>query len=155
MRTRGAAAVLLGAAAVLTACGGGSRLTRAEFAHEASEICSSSNRHVSTRSVPSFTEPRFAAKVLAKLAEHDRRTVDALLELKGPKRDVATTEAWIGILDQVVDELDFALAALRHGDESTAREAATRAEMLDERGRELGRAFDVAPCRLTSALPGA
>jgi len=155
MRTRGTAAVLLGAAAVLTACGGGSRLTGAEFAHEASEVCRDTTRRIAELTVPALTSGRRATSALERVADEGRHAVDALRELDGPKRDLVRVERWIGILDQAVDELDFALEALRHGDESTAREASTRAEMLDQRGRELGRDHDIAPCRLTSALPDA
>jgi len=138
---------------VLAACGGGPRLTRREFARDASRICRQASERVTQVTVPPFADGRSAALALARVSRRGRDALRELRDLGAPKADATRIDTWLAVLDQALDEVDFAATALDHGDHGVAREAAARAGALDRRGRELGRAYDVAPCRLTGALP--
>jgi hypothetical protein len=139
-------------AVLLAACGGGEQLTRREFAREASRICRDANARLARVDVPPFTDHRAAAHALERTSEHARDAIRELHDLRGHTAETTGVGAWLAILDQATDELDLTAAALHAGNERGAIEAAGRAEALDRRGRELGRAYDVSPCRLTGAL---
>ena len=143
----GVALLALAVLAALPACGGGP-LTRHEFAREASEICRRGNARVARIAIPSFTEPRQAVAALTHLVKVERVTLSALRGLEPPKSETADIDAWLALLDQMLDEVTLTSNALRRGDAFSALDAAARAMTLDGHGRGLARALGVGPCRL-------
>jgi len=139
-------------AALLAACGGGGRLDRRGFARDAGHVC----RHTTNAAaihVPPFTETHAAIQALRRVARTERALIASLRDVKPPKSEADAVDAWLALIDQRVDELDFARDALLRGEIGIAFEAAIRADILAHRARAAAEDLDVTPCRLAPIPP--
>ena len=147
-----AVGVLAVGALLATACGGGGRLGHHEYTRDAGSICRRANVELSRVELRRLHGPA-AADALDELVRIGRDTLDELRAAKPPKADVAKVDEWLGALDQVLDEGEFASTMLRSDEPLAAFQAAARASILAERAYALGRAFGVPnACRVPSLV---
>jgi hypothetical protein len=133
---------------VAAACGGGSeRLSAAAYAREASEACGRANRAVARIDVPSLSQTRRAARVLARIVVVERAAVDDLRGLRPPEHLADTTQKWIALLDQGADELELMGLRLHDGHEAEAAGYGAKATTLLDRARDLVAPLRVSSCR--------
>jgi hypothetical protein len=149
----GAALLALLVVVMLPACGGSAPLSHREFERRATGMCTRGNARAARIVIPPFTDPRGAAAAFTRLVEVERGTVSQLRSLKPPKAEANDVDAWLALLDQMLDEVTLARDALRRADVFSALDAVARAMSLDERGRDLARALGVRPCRLGTLVP--
>ena len=144
--------VLAAGALLATACGGGGRLAHHEYTRDVESICRRSNVELSRVELRRLHGPA-SADVLDGLVRIGRDTLDELRAAKPPKADVAEVDEWLGALDQVLDEGEYASTLVRSGHPLAAFQAAARASTLAKRAHELGRAFGVSDaCRVPSLV---
>jgi hypothetical protein len=101
------------AAALVSGCGGGGRLSHAEFVKRADAICSAYRG-----STQRLAHPRSYAEVLAyvkKTLPVYEAALRKLEQLEPPKQDEAAVRAWLAADRRVVEaEQQLAEAAMRH-----------------------------------------
>jgi hypothetical protein len=151
---RTAAALLAVACAIaLSGCGGGT--SHADFVRDTNRICRETNDRFARVEV----ERPSAAHAQAALSEIVGIGAEALRELrrvKPPKSARADVDAWLGVLEQALDEVDYARTLLHGGDVTRAVSAIARADVLAGRAERLAATVGVdRACRVPKLLPGA
>lgn len=147
-----AVAVLAAGALLATACGGGGRLEHHEYTRDVGSICRRANVELSRVELRRLPGPA-AADAVDEVVRIGRDTLDELRAAKPPKADVAKVDEWLGALDQVLDEGEYASTLVRSGHPFAAFQAAARASALAKRAHELGRTFGVPDaCRVPSLV---
>ena len=147
------AVVVAGALVVGLAGCGGSPESRTAFVHDSERICRRANVRFARVHVVSPTA-REAEHALGIIVGIGRAAVDDLRKLKPPKTSSEQAGAWLGLLEQALDEVVYAQTLL-HGDEIVRAAAAlARADVLTRRARALGRDLGVArACEVPRLLP--
>jgi hypothetical protein len=144
--------VLVAAALLASACGGGGRLDHHEYTREVGGTCRRANIELGRVELRRI-DGRDAADALDRLVRIGRDALDALRSPKPPKADVAKVDEWLAALEQVLDEGDYASSRLRSDHPLAAFQAAARASTLAKRAHELARALGVPhACRVPSLV---
>jgi hypothetical protein len=139
----------------LTGCGGGGRTTHEQFVHEAARICRGVNAKFREIDSVDPTAARAAAVLEEVLAIGGDALVD-LRELKPPTKDQTDVGAWLGTLEQALDEVGYIRALLAEGRIGEALDAAVRADLLTKRAQTLARAVGLdRVCRVPRLIPRA
>jgi hypothetical protein len=134
------------------ACGGGPT-THTDFVRDAGHICRDANRRFARVDIvnPSAVG---AEAALADIGEIGGVAIGDLRNVKPPKGDAAEVSAWLGALEQALDEVEYARELLRDDEIVRALAAIDRADVLTRRARHLGRAIGVARvCDVPELLP--
>ena len=137
----------------LAGCGGGRR-SHADFVHDAEDICHEANARFARVEIvrPSAAG---AEAALEKIVEIGAVAIHDLRRVKPPKGDEAHVSAWLGALEQALDELDYARTLLRDAEIVRAVGAVARADVLTRRAEVLARRVGVARvCAVPQLLPG-
>ena len=144
--------VLVAGALLIVACGGGGRLDHRGYTRAVGRVCRRANVQLRKVELRRIDRPEAAAAV-DELVRIGRNALDDLRATKPPKADVAKVDEWLGALDQVLDEGEFASTMLRSDEPSAAFQAAARASILAERAYALGHTFGVPnACRVPSLV---
>lgn len=137
----------------LSGCGGGR--SHADFRRDTSRICRETNDRFARVQV----ERPNAARAQATLSEIVGIGAEALRELrriKPPKRARADVDSWLGVLEQALDEVDYARTLLHDGDVTRAVSALARADVLAGRAEHLAARVGIGrACRVPKLLPEA
>lgn len=134
-------------ALVCISCGGGDRLSKAEFAKEATAVCRRVSRH-SHATIPPFSHHRDASHALERIVAADRDDLRDLRDLKPEKTLAGPITSWLAVIDQMLDEADLVVEGLRDGDGDSVRGAAARADLLAQRALVLAHKIGVEGCKL-------
>ena len=126
---------------------GGDRLSPKGFAHQATEICRRVSRAAAGTDLPPLTERQAAARAIERLVAKDRDALRDLRDLDPPTPATDRVAPWLAVIDQMLDEADLVVRALRQGDAAAATGAAARADTLAGRVHALGAANGVGGCR--------
>jgi hypothetical protein len=136
----------------LVACGGGR--THRGFVDEAADICRQANTRFAGIEIvrPSAAE---ADAALGDIIEIGALALQDLRRVKPPKGDQAAVNAWLGALEQALDEVAYARTLLRDDETLLAFGAIQRADVLTRRARVLARALGLERvCEVPQLLPG-
>jgi hypothetical protein len=155
MTSRALVMVFVAGALVVAACGGGGRLDHRAYTRAVGRICRRANVQLRNVELRRLDGPEAAAGV-DDLVRIGRNALDDLRATKPPKADTAKVDEWLGALDQVLDEGEFAGTMLRSDEPLAAFQAAARASILAERAYTLGQEFGApSSCRVPSLIqPG-
>jgi hypothetical protein len=144
---------LLVVVAVAAACGGGPR-NRADFVHDASRICRKANALFARVDVEPPTERR-AQRALTEVVEIGGEALGDLRRVKPPKAAQSSVDAWLGLLEQALDEVKYATALLQAHDVTRAVSAIARADVLTARATRVATDVGIGhACRVPKLLPG-
>ena len=144
--------VLVAGALLIVACGGGGRLDHRGYTRAVGRICRRANVQLSKVELRRLDGPEAAAAV-DDLVRIGRDALGDLRATKPPKADVAKVDEWLGALDQVLDEGEYASKMLRSDEPLAAFQAAARASILADRAHTLGNSFGVPDaCRVPSLV---
>ncbi len=137
-RTTRSAGPLLAALAVcstlVTACGGGGRLSAHEYVHRASAICGHANRRAD------------AASHLARRAAVQARTAAELEKLRPPEAMAQFDAVWVALVRQSAAELEALVVSHRAGAGARAAQQQAAVATLTARAAELARAQGITAC---------
>lgn len=121
---------------------------------EAGRICAQANRRFAQVELVEPSADR-AEVALTEVVEIGAAALRDLRRVKPTKGDEADVSAWLGTLEQALDEVDYARALLRAGDVVLAIAAIERADVLTARARALARSFGVErACRVPELITG-
>lgn len=151
---RSAAALLLVAFTVgLTACSGGR--SRADFVRDSSRICRETNDRFARVEVERPSEAH-AQAALSEIVGIGAEALRELRRVKPPKSAQADVDSWLGVLEQALDEVDYARTLLGGGDVTRAVSAIARADVLAGRAERLAARVGIGrACHVPKLLPGA
>jgi hypothetical protein len=139
----------------LAACGGGGRSTHEAFVSDAARICRGANDEFSRIDVVDPTV-QGAAKALESVIATGTDALSRLHDLKPPNADQESVGAWLGTLEQALDEVAYIHELLGQNKVGLALEAATRADMLTKRAQTLARDVGLdRVCRVPRLIPNA
>jgi hypothetical protein len=133
-------------------CGGGR--THRTYLHEAADVCREANARFAGIEVVSPSAAQ-ADAALGDIIEIGALALQDLRRVKPPKADQAEVNAWLGALEQALDEVSYARALLRDDEVLLALGAIERADVLTRRARVLARALGLdRVCAVPELLPG-
>lgn len=134
-------------------CGGGAP-SRSRFARDAGRICREANERFARVDVVG-PDAAGADAALGDIVEIGGLAIRDLRRVKPPNRDQSGVEAWLGALEQALDEVTYARMLVLDDEIVGALAAIARADILTRRARELARAVGVARvCAVPELLPG-
>ena len=140
-------------AVALSACGGGK--SHADFVRDTSRICRETNRRFARVEVERPSEAH-ARAALSEIVGIGAEALRELRRVKPPKSAQADVDAWLGVLEQALDEVDYARTLLHGGDVTRAVSAIARADVLAGRAERLAADIGIGrACRVPRLLPGA
>lgn len=138
---------LVGVITLACGCGGGgARLTVREYVSKTSAVCAQGNREIGR------VELSNVRRTMGRVVVIHRRSVDELRGLRPPKRFEGRAEAWVALVDQMLDEIDAMRAAMHDGDRQAVSAYAEKAAVLDRRSRLVAREHGITPCRVPLGL---
>jgi len=138
----------------LPACGGGVR-SHADFVRDTSRICKETNDRFARVDVERPNQAR-AQAALTEIVSIGAEALRELHRVKPPKRAQADVDSWLGLLEQALDEVDYARTLLQGGDVTRAVSAIARADVLAARAERLAAIIGIGhACRVPKLLPGA
>ena len=148
---------IVGALFALTALGcvgcGADPSSHHGFVHEAALVCRQANRELSEIEI-SRPDARLAAAALERVVEIGSGALERLHDLKPPDKDAQNVQAWLGTLEQALDQLSYARELLTGGRIDLAIDAAQRADRLTGRARVLARRIGVdRVCHVPRLIP--
>jgi hypothetical protein len=147
----GALAALVAIGAV--GCGGG-RSSHDAFVDDAARICRAANADFSEIETMRPTAERAIVALESVMAIGADALAD-LSDLKPPTADQVDVNAWLGTLEQALDEVAYIHGLLAQDRVGEALEAAARADMLTKRAQTLARQVGLdRACRVPRILPG-
>jgi len=147
----GALAVLV--ALGLAGCGDGGLTSHGAFVHDAARICRTANASFTEIDVVRLNAER-AVAVLEQVLTIGDDALDDLRALKPPTDAQRDVEAWLGLLDQALDEVGYARDRLVDDQLTRALDAAVRADLLTRRAQTLAREVGLdRVCRVPRLLP--
>jgi hypothetical protein len=136
----------------LAGCGGGSR-SHDGFVDDAARICRTANQRFSDIDVVDPTAVG-AAEALESVIQTGTQALAELRELKPPTGDQAAVGAWLGTLEQALDEVGYTQELLADDRIGLALEAAVRADLLTKRAQTLARRVGLdRVCRVPRLIP--
>lgn len=139
----------------LVGCGGGGRASHGDFVDDAARICRTANQRFSDIEVVDPTAAG-AAKAFESVIETGAQALGELRDLKPPTDDQAAVGAWLGTLEQALDEVGYIRELLADGRVGLALEAAVRADLLTKRAQTLARRVGLdRACRVPRLIPAA
>jgi hypothetical protein len=137
----------------LAGCGGGT-LSRAGFEHDSERICRDANARFARIRVASPTASG-AEAALASVVAIGTAALGDLRTLKPPKGSGSRVDAWLGALEQALDEVRYARSLLHDEEIVRGLAALARADVLARRARVLGHDLGVArTCDVPRLVPG-
>jgi transcriptional regulator with GAF, ATPase, and Fis domain len=138
--------ILVGVAVVALAagCGGGKRLSRAEFSKQADAICSKYNAKIRALGQPGSVRalPRYVDRALP-IA---RKGTEELRRLKPPKDDEKTASEWLDQNDSAVGALERLRDAARHADRAGIQAALSEAAAANRAANRFARQLGLRVC---------
>jgi len=134
-------------------CDGGGPASHADFVGDSARICRTANTRFARIRIAPVTATG-ADATLARIVAVGTAALSDLRRVEVPKTEERAVDAWLGALEQTLDEIAYARSLL-HGDEIVrAVGALARAEVLTRRARVLGRDLGVArACAVPRVLP--
>jgi hypothetical protein len=135
---------LLLAATLLAACGGGGRLSRAEYAKRADAICAGYKRKIEA-----LPQPRSLAQLqalTAKAVPITRQTAEKLRDLKPPKDEQKTADAWNDSNGEILTAMVRIRDAAKKNDRSAITSALRDANNANRRSNDLARTLGMKTC---------
>jgi hypothetical protein len=136
-----------------SACGGGK--SRADFVRDTSRICRETNDRFARVKVERPSEAH-ARAALSEIVGIGAEALRELRRVKPPRSAQADVDSWLGLLEQALDEVDYARALLRGGDVTRAVSAIARADVLATRAERIAGDIGIGrACRVPKLLPGA
>jgi hypothetical protein len=140
-------------ALVASACGGGGRRSHGEFVHAAGRICREANDRFAEVDIVRPTADR-AAAALTEVLEVGAAAMRDLRRVKPPKGDEREVAAWLGALEQALDEVQYARLLVRRHHVVRAVAAIARADVLTHRAEHLAARVGVdRVCEVPRLLP--
>jgi hypothetical protein len=137
----------------LVACGGGSPSTHDAFVSDAARICHHANERFADVTIVAPTAEN-AATALDEVIATGTGALRDLRALKPPPADQEAVGAWLGALDQALDEVGYTQDLLRQRRIGLALEAAVRADRLTRRAQTLARDVGLdRVCRVPRLIP--
>ena len=137
----------------LSACGGGR--SHADFVRDTSRICRETNDRFGRVEVERPNDAH-AHAALSEIVGIGAEALRELRRVKPPKSAQADVDSWLGVLEQALDEVDYARTLLRGGDVTRAVSAIARADVLSGRAERLATRVGLGrACRVPKLLPGA
>jgi hypothetical protein len=139
----------------LAGCGDGGRSTHGTFVDDAASICRSANVRFAEIDIVRPNAAR-AAEALESVVSIGSEALLDLRELKPPVKDQADVSAWLGTLEQALDEVVYIRDLLGEDRFGEALDAAVRADLLTERALTLARKVGLdRVCRVPRIIPRA
>ena len=132
-------------AAVVAGCGGGSgRLSKAEYAKRADEICTKYNAKLKALARPTSISalPDYVDKALPLARKGD----DELSALKPPKDEGRTAKEWLDQNDSVVGSMERLREAAKKGDRAGIQTALNEATAANRTANGLARRLGLDVC---------
>ncbi len=133
-------------------CGGG-RSTHSGFVEDAAGICRAANRQFEELEIVRPTAAG-AVAVLESVTAIGGEALGDLRELKPPTKSQEEVGAWLGLLEQALDEVQYTRDLLADDRVGQALEAALRADQLTRRARTVARRVGLdRVCRVPRLVP--
>lgn len=137
----------------LAGCGDGGRSTHGIFVDDAASICRAANAKFAEIDLvrPNLTR---AAQALESVVTIGGDALLELRELKPPVNDQRDVGAWLGTLEQALNEVEYTRELLGAGRIGQALDAAVRADLLTRRAQTLARRIGLdRACRVPRLIP--
>jgi hypothetical protein len=138
---------------LLTACGGGGGLSKAEYVAKANAICREAAAKVATLDAPGQSDVAHLPKVAGEVVAVQRKALDRLQAIKAPKEDRAEIARWIALVDQTIDQAEVSARSQRSGDITRAIAANLNGAALDKRADQLARSYGLRRCVRAATPP--
>jgi hypothetical protein len=149
----GAVAALAVIGAIGAAGCGGERSSHDAFVDDAGRICRAANAHFSEIEIMRPTADRAIAALESVMAIGADALAD-LSELEPPTNQQVEVSAWLGTLEQALDEVAYMHELLAQDRVGQAVAAAARADLLTKRAQTLARQVGLdRVCRVPRILP--
>jgi hypothetical protein len=137
----------------LAGCGGGGRSSHGTFVDDAASICRSANMKFAEIDIARPNAAR-AAAALESVVTIGSDALLSLRELKPPVKDQTDVSAWLGTLEQALDEVQYMRDLLAQDRVGQAIDAALRADLLTTRAGTLARKVGLdRVCRVPRLIP--
>ena len=129
---------------VTAACGGGGRLSRAEYARQADAICARYAQAIKALGQPkSFDE---LAAFTDKAAPVAQKAVDDAKRLRPPENEQKLADRWSAETQKVVDAIKRLGTAARKNDQNAAKAALAAGDSANTNANDVGRQLGMDAC---------
>ena len=135
-------------AIVLAGCGGGDRLSKAEYTEQADAICARYDKELETieQDLAGAQSPQDAAAAIDRGIPIVRKGVAELRELEPPEELDDEVDRWLELNDENVKNLEELRDAAKGGDTQRAQEVAEKSRETERKSDEVAARIGLDEC---------